>query len=376
VRKKPLSTGWALFYFAIASGVFFQLVSVRHGPDEGAPDAVAPVEIVVPPALAEEVRQAEVLLGRDPDAALKHIERALERADEAGPQLSALLHTWAAHVHALRWHWHRARDSLSSAVSLAPTDERRRALAAAEEAIRRAQGERDMAQAYRASRNTGPAAALRGRVVVAYVLVDPAGPRRWTDVDRVFARSTLARVERWYVAKAAARGVVAPEFVDRVFEVPLAGGDLPVFPDVDRARSTALQLVTNLGHDSLRQWFAALIGEEAADQVMLVVHTPQNARSFSSICTRGGYCDSELSLVYVSNGPTSWDGLAFTLAHEGLHLFGAGDLYNVSGAADYATTDVMHYLSARLEYADVGDLSAWAVGWARNKPSTPFIVEE
>jgi len=146
--------------------------------------------------------------------------------------LAEMLHTWAAHVHALRWHWHRARDSLSSAVSLAPTDERRRALAAAEEAIRRAQGERDMAQAYRASRNTGPAAALRGRVVVAYVLVDPAGPRRWTDVDRVFARSTLARVERWYVAKAAARGVVAPEFVDRVFEVPLAGGDLPVFPDV------------------------------------------------------------------------------------------------------------------------------------------------
>jgi len=158
VRRKPLSTGWAVFFFVIASGVFFQLVSVRHAPDEGAPDAVEPVEIVVPPALAEEVRQAEVLLGRDPDEALKYIERALQRADEAGPQLSALLHTWAAHVHSLRWHWHRARESLSSAVSLAPTGERRRALAAVEDAIRRAQGERDMAQAYRATRNAGPAA--------------------------------------------------------------------------------------------------------------------------------------------------------------------------------------------------------------------------
>ena len=177
-------------------------------------------------------------------------------------------------------------------------------------------------------------------------------------------------------AKAVSRGMVAPEFVDRVFEVPLAAGDLPVFPDVDRARSTALQLVTNLGHDSLRQWFAALVGEEAADQVMLVVHTPQSARSFSSVCTGAGYCDSELSLVYVANGPATWDGLAFTFAHEGLHLFGAGDLYNVSGAADYATTDVMHYLSAGLEYADVGDLTAWAVGWARNQPITPFILEE
>jgi len=208
------------------------------------------------------------------------------------------------------------------------------------------------------------------------VLVDPAGPRRWTEVDRVFARSTLARVERWYAAKATARSVGPPEFVDRIFEVPLAAGDLPVFPDVDRARSTALQLVANMGYDSLRQWLAALVTQEAADQVMLVVHSPQNARSFTSMCRRGGDCDWEISLVYVPNGPATWDGLGFTLAHEGLHQFGAGDLYNVSGAADYATTDVMHYLSARLEYAEVGDLTAWAVGWARNPPITPFIVEE
>ena len=167
-----------------------------------------------------------------------------------------------------------------------------------------------------------------------------------------------------------------PEFVDRVFEVPLAAGDLPVFPDVDHARSTALQLVANMGHDSLRQWLAALAMQESADQVMLVVHSPQNARSFSSVCRGGAGCDSELSLVYVPNGPVSWDSLGFTLAHEGLHLFGAGDLYNVSGAADYATTDVMHYLSARLDYAEIGDLTAWAVGWTRDRPITPFIVEE
>src|SRR5262245_5933004 len=246
--KKPLSTGWALFYFAIASAVFFQIVSVRHGPDEEA-RVVEPTEVVVPPALEEDVRAAQNLLGSDPDAALGHIERALERADEASPQLRALLYTWAANVHSRRWHWHHARDALASAVSLAPNDERRRALAAAEEAIRRAQGERDMAPTYHASRNAGPARALRGRVVVAYVLVDPAGPRRWTEVDRVFARSTLARVERWYAARATERSVVPPEFVDRIFEVPLASGDLPVFPDIDRARSTALQLVTNLGYD-------------------------------------------------------------------------------------------------------------------------------
>ena len=279
-------------------------------------------------------------------------------------------------MHARRWHWHRAREALSTAISLAPTEARRLSLFNVEESIRRAQGERDLKQRYRAFRGAGQAAALRGRVVVAYVLADPSGPSRWTDVDRVFARSTLARVERWYAAKAAARGLAPPEFVDRVFEVPLAAGDLPVFPNVNLARGTAFQLVANLGHDSVRQWLAALAAEEGAEQVMLLVHAPQDARSFASMCTRVGYCDGEIALIYVPNGIRGWDKLAFTLAHEGLHLFGADDLYNVSGAADYAPTDLMHYLSARLEYAEVGDLTAWAVGWAPDRPKTPFPVEE
>ncbi|HET7607052.1 MAG TPA: hypothetical protein VFL84_00125 [Gammaproteobacteria bacterium] len=135
MRNKPLSTGWAIFWFAIASGVFFQLVSIRYGPDEEARVA-EPIEVVVPSSLEEDVRAAQNLLAGDPDSALRHIERALERGNEASPELRALLQTWAANMQARRWHWHRARAALSSAVSLAPNDERRRALAATEEACR------------------------------------------------------------------------------------------------------------------------------------------------------------------------------------------------------------------------------------------------
>jgi hypothetical protein len=376
LRRKPLSTATAIFCLALASGVFMLLASIRHGRDSEAAGDGETIEAVIPAAIEEDVREARRLLVSDPDAALRHIERALRRAAAAGPDLRAELYTWAAAVHARRWHWHRARDALSSAIELAPTDTRRRSLADVEESIRRAQGERDLAQRYRAARNTGPAAALRGRIVVAYVFVDPSGPRRWTDVDRLYARNTLARVERWYAAKAVARRVAAPEFVDRVFEVPLAAGDLPVFPNVDRARRTAWELVANLGHDSVRQWLATLAAEERADHVMLVVHSPQDARSFAAICTRRGSCDGEAAFIYIPTGPNAWDALAFTLAHEGLHLFGANDLYNVHGAEDYAATDVMHYPSARLEYADVGDLTAWAVGLASDRPTTPFPVEE
>ena len=376
LRKKQPPVVTVLLCLTVAGVLFMQLVSIRHGADDEPEQRVERVELIVPPAIQEDVEAAWRLLRDNPDQALPHIERALDRADDAAPQLRALLHTWAAGVHARRGHMHRARGALESAIELEATDERRHFLLSIEESIQSAQGERGKARFYLASRGAGRAAALEGRVVVAYLLVDPDGPARWTDVDRIYARATLARVEQWYAAKAQARGVAAPEFVERVFEVPLAAGDLPVFPNIAVARRTAWILAGNLGHGSVEQLLSALAAQERADQAMLLVHSPQAERSFAASCTRSSACEAEIAFIYVPNGPKSWDELAYTFAHEGLHLFGADDLYDVRGAEDYEPTDLMNYPSTRLEYADVGDLTAWAVGWARDRPKTPFIVEE
>jgi tetratricopeptide (TPR) repeat protein len=365
-----------LLCLTVAGALFMQLVAIRHGPDDKPAERMERVEILVPPALQEDVEAAWRLLRDNPDQALAHIERALGRAADAAPELRALLHTWAAGVYARRGHMHRARGSLEKAIELEANDERRQFLLNVEASIRSAQGERGKARFYLASRGAGRAAALVGRVVVAYLLVDPDGPGRWTDVDRVYARATLARVEQWYAAKANARGVATPEFVERVFEVPLAAGDLPIFPNIEVARRTAWILAGNLGHGSIEQLLGALAAEERADQAMLLVHSPQSARSFAASCTRSSSCEAEMAFIYVRNGPSSWDELAYTIGHEGLHLFGADDLYDVRGAEDYEPTDLMNYPSTRLEYADVGDLTAWAVGWARDRPKTPFVVEE
>jgi hypothetical protein len=365
-----------LLCLTVAGVLFVQLVSIRHRPADEPDQPPERVEIVVPPQLHEDVEAAWRLLRDYPDQALPHIQRALDRGDDAAPELRALLHTWAASVHARRGHMHRARSALQSAIELEETDERRHFLLNVEESIRSAQGERGKARFYLAARGVGRAAELEGRVVVAYLLVDPDGPGRWTELDRVFARGTLTRVEQWYVAKAKARGVVAPEFVERVFAVPLAAGDLPIFPNVAIARRTAWILAGNLGHDSVEQLLDALAAQERADQAVLLIHSPQSERSFAASCTRAGSCEAEMAFIYVPNGPSTWDELAYTLAHEGLHLFGADDLYDVRGAEDYEPTDLMNYPSTRLEYADVGDLTAWAVGWARDRPKTPFLVEE
>ena len=375
MRKKRPSVVTVLLCLTVAGVLFMQLVSIRHGADEPAP-RVERVELIVPPPLQEDVEAAWRLLRDNPDQALPHSERALDGADDAAPGLRALLHTWAAGVHARRGHMHRARGALERAIELEPTDDRRQFLLNVEESISSAQGERGKARFYLASRGTGRAAALEGRVVVAYLLVDPDGPGRWTDVDRIYARATLARVEQWYSAKAKTRGVAAPEFVERVFEVPLAAGDLPIFPNIEVARRTAWILAGNLGYGSVEQLLGALAAQERADQAMLLVHSPHDERSFAASCTRASACEAEIAFIYVPNGPSSWDKLAYTLAHEGLHLFGADDLYDVRGAEDYEPTDLMNYPSTRLEYADVGELTAWAVGWARDRPKTPFVVEE
>jgi len=378
LRNQRPSTAKALLCLAIAGGLYLQIESIRTGSRDPQPaDPSEAVEVTVPAALAEDVSAARRLLGPDPDTALRHIERALERAEGADPKLRALLLSWAADVHARRFHLHRARDALTRAIELAPTDARRYWLANLEEAILRSEGEHELMPFYYAVRGAGPAKELRGRVVVVYLLVDPEGPGRWTDVDRAFARSTLRRVERWYAEKAEARGVRALEFVDRIFQLPVAAGELPLLRNVNFARGTAWKLANNLGHDSVGQLLAALAAEERAEQVLFLVHSPQRARSFATPCGRMlGYCDGEIAFIYEPNGPSTWDSLAFTLAHEGLHLFGADDLYNVRGAEDYEPTDVMHHQSANLKYADVGDLTAWAVGWARDRPITPFPVEE
>jgi len=342
------------------------------------PPSPATLEVAtpVPAGLRQAVEAARRALRHDPDAALRHIEDALARADHAPAELRAVLWDWAAQVHRGRWHLHQARDALRAALEAGPSAERRAALAALEEMIQRSQPERGRSPTYRAARDAGPAATLTGRVVIAYLFVDPPGLDRWTDPERALVRGTLERVEHWYQREAEARGVPPPEFVERLFMVPLGAGELASHGDIAATRRTARILAANLGHASLGALLGALAAEEGADQAMFMVHAPKPARSFTIYCARRSACVDEVSLIHEPAGRHGWDQLAYAVAHEGLHLFGADDLYDLRGADDFAPTDVMHHPSARLDHSEVGDLTAWAVGWSDDRPGTPFTVEE
>lgn len=370
------SFGALVLWLVVVGFVVLPLLQSRHRPPARDPVPRVEAPLTVPGELEETVEAARRALRRDPDAALQLIEDALARADGADPELRARLLEWAASVHERRWHLHKARDALRAAVEAAPTPARRAALDDVEEQIRRNQPERGLAASYHAARGAGPAATLSGRVVVAYLFVDPPGIERWTDPERIRTRATLGRVTDWYRAEAARHGATPPEFVERLFEVPLAAGDLPLVADVDAARRTASLLASNLGHASLGDLLRALADEERADQAMFMVHSPRQGRSFTVYCARRSSCDEEIAILLEPTGGGRWDRLAYAIAHEGLHLFGADDLYDVRGAEDFAPTDLMNYPSARLDHAEVGELTAWAVGWRGVRPETPFDVEE
>lgn len=375
-REPPSNWQLVLWLALILFGVLPWLESKHATPvDEPArPPPAIPLKVTDPDALRADIDAARRIRRSEPDAALRHIQRALQQASD--PDTRATLLEWAAEIHYKRWHLHRARDALQEAIDLAPNYKRTQHLADIQELIRRSQSERGKAAEYRAARDAGPAATLSGRVVIAYLFVDPPGISRWSDSERLHAREVLTRVQHWYQAQAQVHGATAPEFVERVFQVPLGGGDLPMYSDGRSTRRAAKLLAANLGHDSPGALLRSLARSENADQVMFMVHSPSDGRSFTMYCARRAFCDEEIAILLEPIKGHRWDRVAYAVAHEGLHLFGADDLYDVRGAIDYSPTDIMNYPSARLGHSEVGKLTAWAVGWRADQPDAPFTVEE
>jgi hypothetical protein len=66
----------------------------------------------------------------------------------------------------------------------------------------------------------------------------------------------------------------------------------------------------------------------------------------------------------------------YAQAHEGLHLFGADDLYNIDKARDYAVRDIMNHLPRYLFEARIDSITAYAIGWLADQPEAPFPIED
>ena len=228
---------------------------------------------------------------------------------------------------------------------------------------------------YTLMRNFGPAKHLTGKTVVAYLFIE-TDQSQWSSLDRQQAISTLEFAQRWYTKQAKNYQVAEPIFVNRVFHIE---GD----PMMSRFHSTlsiqspsddfARYAVSKLGFDTPTQLLKKVKQEEQADNAMLFLHLNKQARSFAWPCTYR-WCEEEYTFILEPIKDPRWQSLHYTIAHEGLHLFGADDLYNIENAKSYATNDIMHYASRYLEDSEIDSLTAYAIGWSDFKPHTPFPI--
>ena len=228
---------------------------------------------------------------------------------------------------------------------------------------------------YTVMRNFGPAKHLTGKTVVAYLFIE-TNQSQWSSLDRQQAISTLEFAQQWYTKQAKDHQVTEPTFVNRVFHIE---GD----PMMSRFHSTlSIQspsddftryAVSKLGFDTPSQFLKKVKQEEQADNAMLFLHLNKHARSFAWPCTYR-WCEEEYTFILEPIKDPRWQSLHYTIAHEGLHLFGADDLYNIKNAKTYATNDIMHYASRYLEDSEINSLTAYAIGWSDLKQRTPFPI--
>ena len=340
------------------------------------------------PEFAEEYLQGRELLREDaPGKALPFLERAVALGEERADFRKALLaRTYAvkAEAHLQLWQNIDAEAALQKAMAGATPEQQkgfRRRLSQVQKVIEQNEKERTDRTEYVASPGLGPSGRLRGRVVTAYVFIDDGKESRWSQRTRQAALRGMDRVEDWYGQWAQQYGGEGLQFVRRVFVYdrdPLLRNAFEelINRDVQTGYDLAERMAELEGAETVNGFLERLRVEERADQVLLLLHVNKQSRSYAMRCSYGCWAEAEYAFLFQTNSNNDWDALLYAQAHEGLHLFGADDLYNIDKARDYAVRDIMNHLPRYLFEARIDSITAYAIGWLGDRPEAPFPIED
>ncbi len=288
-----------------------------------------------------------------------------------------------AEAHIKLWEYLYAIDNLETALKYAaPGDKNEvtRRLNRVRDIIESGEIERNLKNSYLASPGVGNAKNFRGKVLVIYVFVDDGKNSQWGKSEMRQVLSSFQEVEQWYRKNAQSHGIQDLTFQKRVFvydKDPLLRN---VFQSVVQKRNIRLGYdlvgrIANLnGHTNIHKYLERLKNQEGADQVMLYLHINKSARSYAIRCKYSCINMGEYTFLFETPFHNNWDALQYVQAHEGLHLFGADDLYNIKDAKQYGPTDIMNYVTRYLNSADLSPITRFAIGWTRYQPQTPFKV--
>ncbi len=225
-------------------------------------------------------------------------------------------------------------------------------------------------------RKGGAARWLRGKVVLVHLRIEAPGVV-WTPDERRRMELAANAVTKLYEREAKRHGVrdldlrtVAWPFKTSVAFPKLAPGAYDILPT---ATADALESAVRRG---LRQaesrsldGIAAGYRQQGYEHVAFIAYIPTmtSARSYASP-RESADKSAELAFVFETKTLT---GMASSSAHEGLHLFGADDLYRKHPEDDHDAHDLMSRCRG-FKGNGIFDATAWAIGWRKDPPARRY----
>ncbi len=239
--------------------------------------------------------------------------------------------------------------------------------------------ERDRSDYY-ATRNRGSARALKGRVAMVHLQIT-SNSLKWTKNGQLNVTRAGYMSQRFVLAQAARYQVtgltfdVIPWSLTTTFDLPplstnannkLSDATMREIRDSSRY-AVEVALGTHL------ESIVAALKRQGYDQVGFVIYFPTKttARDFAFSAYRSDP-DDEAETAFLFAPPTDFPHFAVTVAHEGLHLFGADDLYRLEHIDGTDVHDVMGEYCTGFKQVTIHDATAYAIGWRDAAPARPY----
>lgn len=354
----------------------------------------------------------EIISETDSSKSLQLINQALLMAENEGfrdQPVLRWLHIRAAEIHQDRWHFVYAIASLNEAQALIFDSQIEKDIKRLQNHVSLTDQERGLKTQYIATKDTGPAKTLTGRVLIAYVFVDDGITTRWSNKTKFKSQQVLQSIQSWQKEKANQYNVSGLEFVNKTYiarKNPLlkqlksnrqastqSKVDMVTFQSSSKAiNQFVISIMNSLGAQDVSSFLNREMKKSQVEQAVLILHTNQEQRSFAMRCSythqRQTNVNGEIKIELFSNCTNEyvmlmeqvkrnrWDRLHYAQAHEIMHVFGAADLYNIKNAGSYAVTDIMNYQSKNIINSEVSPITAFAIGWQKKQPNAPFDILE
>lgn len=146
--------------------------------------------------------------------------------------------------------------------------------------------------------------------------------------------------------------------------------------DNGTSKDLLAQAAATLGFSSKEEMHETMMELSGQEQVGYIFMVNKGGRSYSSCYSsrNGSVADykMEYSVVFSGFTDTSFDSGSDTVTHEVMHMFGAEDYYypdsRKSLAREYYPRDIMLCAMPALDYFEVGDFTAYTLGWTDRVP--------